>query len=247
MATGSGADHTGSGNSDSFDAVGQYRDTRTRLLVLGRSLNEEQGELTVAATPAWSVKDAYSHLTGSAADLLSGNLDGVTTDPWTEAQVTARRDRTLGEVVEEMESLGEDMDSVIQGLGDAIGIRLFIDQWSHEQDIRGTVGIAGGVDSPIVAKASTGMAKGWVSSAAKAGLPALGVQMDGNHYAGRGIDVDPLVTVSVDSYEAVRIGVGRRSAKQLEALDWAGTDDPSAYFEHLVFFAIADRDVTDVR
>jgi hypothetical protein len=232
-----------------FDGVAQYRDTRTRLLELGRSLNEEQGRMTVPATPDWSVKDAYSHLAGSAADLLAGNLEGITTDPWTEAQVLARRDRTLAEVLDEMESLGEAMDSVIESFGEAMDIRLFIDQWTHEQDIRGTLGVAGGADSPIVAEASPGMAEGWTRRVARAGVPPLVVELDGRVHAADGNDGDgdAAVRLVVDGYEAMRIGLGRRSRNQLAGLQWSGTDDPSPYFEFLVFFSIADRDVADVR
>ena len=234
-------------DNEAFDPVAQYRDTRRRLVELGRSLSEQQALTTVPATPGWNVRDAYSHLAGSAADLLVGNLDGVTTDPWTEAQVEARRHLGLAEVVDEMESSGEAMDSLIESLGDAVDIRLLIDQWTHEQDIRGTVGIAGGVDSPIVAKASPGMATGWVRGVSRAGLPPLSVDLDGRSFA---VDGDPdliPVTLVVDSYEAMRIGLGRRSVDQLASLEWAGTDDPTPYFEHLVFFKIADRDVTDAR
>lgn len=230
--------------ANAFDGIAQYRDTRTRLLELGRSLGEEQGRMTVPATPDWSVKDVYSHLAGSAADLLAGNLEGVTTDPWTEAQVVARRDRTLAEVLEEMESLGEAMDSVIESFGDAMDIRLFIDQWTHEQDIRGAVGVAGGVDSPIIAEASPGMAEGWVRRVAKAGLSALAVELDGNVHA---VDGGSAVRLVVDGYEAMRVGLGRRSRPQMAALEWSGTPDPDPYFEHLVFFSIADQDVSDAR
>ncbi|MGI9579534.1 MAG: maleylpyruvate isomerase N-terminal domain-containing protein [Microthrixaceae bacterium] len=252
--TSSGGDSGSSANGDAeesdldaFDGTTQYRDTRVRLVELGRSLTEAQGRLMVSATPEWSIKDAYSHLAGAASDMLAGNLEGVTTDPWTEAQVAARRNRDLAEVVDELASLCEAMDSTIDSVGDAMDIRLFIDQWTHEQDIRGTVGIAGGADSPIVAKASPGMAKGWVNGAARAGLPVLEVAMDGTTYAPRGSSGDAQVTLSVDGYEAMRVGLGRRSRAQLEKLDWSGISDPGDYFDHLVFFTIADRDVIDSR
>ena len=244
--------------SGSFDGVAQCRDTRNRLLDLGRPLSEEEGRAEVAATPLWSVKDVYSHLTGSVADVLSGNLDGITTDPWTAAQVESRRDRSLAEVLDEMESLGDDMDGLVESLGDAMDIRFFIDQWTHEQDVRGTLGSAGGTESPIVAKASPGMAKGWVRNSERAGLPPLTVVLDGATYAA-GESNDPAdgsdpgdaggdgsaVVLTVDGYTALRVGLGRRSERQLGELDWRGTDDPSPWFGALVFFTIADRDVVD--
>lgn len=38
---------------------------------------------------------------------------------------------------------------------------------------------------------------------------------------------------------------GCRSADQLRALHWTGTLNPSAYFEHMVVFSIAEQDIHD--
>ena len=35
----------------------------------------------------WTVKDVVAHLCGACEDILAGRLEGVATDPWTEAQV----------------------------------------------------------------------------------------------------------------------------------------------------------------
>src|SRR3954470_10073118 len=108
-----------------------YRRIRERLVELSGSIDDATSSTIVAATPQWTVKDVYAHLSGEAADILAGRLDGVTTDPWTEAQVQARRDLSLAEVVDEWSALGPRMDQLIDDLDGAMDPRLFIDAWAH--------------------------------------------------------------------------------------------------------------------
>lgn len=225
-----------------MDGVGMYRSGRERFVALGRGLTEEQGGLIVAATPAWTVKDNYAHMAGVADDILSGRLDGVATDPWTQAQVDARADRTLAEVIDELEGHGPAMDAAVEAIGDAMDPRLFIDQWTHEQDVRGAVDVPGGGSADVVAWAAPSAIDGWVRRVARNQLPSLRVVCDGSEFASGD---DPEVTLAVDPFTALRVTTGRRSAAQLAALDWTGTDDPSPWFESLVVFSIAAHDVHD--
>jgi uncharacterized protein (TIGR03083 family) len=225
------------------DGVGMYRSGRERLLALGRGLTDEQASLLVAATPEWTVKDNFAHMAGVADDLLAGRVEGATTDPWTEAQVAARRAVPLEAILDELEGYGPAMDELVGALGDAIDVRLFLDQWTHEQDVRGTVGVAGGADAPVVAWGAEIAAGTWVRRAAKRGLP-LRVHIGELECS---TDDDAGVAVAVDAFTALRVLTGRRSAGQLAALDWSGTDDPSPWFPALVAFSVADRDIFDAR
>ena len=225
-----------------MDGVGMYRSGRERQLALGRSLGEEQAELTVAATPEWSVRDNFAHMAGVAADLLAGRVEGVATDPWTQAQVDARSQWPLGRILDELEELGPAMDEVIAAFGDGMDPRLFLDQWTHEQDIRGTVGVPGGMDARVVSWGAGVVVPGWMLSVARAGLPGLRVECGDAVYSS---DDDPAITLRVEPFEAIRIVTGRRSAAQMGALGWSGTDSPEVYFDSLVVFSIADEDIHD--
>ncbi len=224
--------------------MGMYRSGRERALVLGRSLSEEQGGGVVPATPEWTVKDNFAHMAGVADDLLNGRLEGVATDPWTAAQVAARRDRSLAEVLDELEALGPGMDALVEALGDAVDPRLFLDQWTHEQDVRGAVGIPGGADAEVVAWSAPLVLSGWASAIGRRALPAITLRC-GELEVPTGEDATG--SLSVDSFTALRVVTGRRSRAQLAALDWQGIADPEAYFEHLVVFTVAERDIHDAR
>lgn len=224
------------------DGVEMYRSGRERQLQLGRSLDDEQAALVVAATPLWSVRDAFAHMAGVAADVLAGNLEGVATDPWTEAQVDARRDWPLGRILDELEELGPAMDDLVGAVGDAMDPRLFIDQWTHEQDIRGTVGVPGGSDAPVVEWGATLVVTGWLRAVGRAGLAPLRVTCGSET---RESGPDPRVELTVEPFEALRITTGRRSAAQMSALRWEGTEEPEAYFASMVVFEIPADDVTD--
>jgi hypothetical protein len=226
------------------DGVGMYRSGRERAVELGRSLTEDQGRTIVPATPQWSVKDNFAHMAGVADDLLNGRLEGVTSDPWTAAQVDARRDRSLAEVLDEMEALGPAMDALVDALGEAVDPRLFMDQWTHEQDVRGALGVPGGTDAEVVAWSAPSALKAWSAGIGRSGLAAITLRCgDVEVVTGE----DPVGSLTVDAFTALRVLTGRRSRAQLAELHWEGVADPETYFEHLVVFTIAEHDVHDAR
>src|SRR4051794_6630153 len=69
-----------------------YAAGRVRLTELVTEADPEGRTVPVPGCPHWAVKDVVAHVTGVCADVLAGNLDGVTTEPWTAAQVGQRRD-----------------------------------------------------------------------------------------------------------------------------------------------------------
>ena len=43
------------------------------------------------ATPSWRAHDILAHLVGVTDDVVHGRLEGIASDPWTQAQVDARQ------------------------------------------------------------------------------------------------------------------------------------------------------------
>ena len=114
-----------------------YERVRTRIIGLVRD-----GDLTtvVPACPEWTVHDLLSHLTGNCADILEGNLDGAATPEWTAAQVTARRDRSTGDVIEEWNDVGARIAQMMDDFPGRTASQVIADISTHEHDIRGAFG-----------------------------------------------------------------------------------------------------------
>ena len=68
-----------------------YNGVRTRVGELTGTLDETTSGTPVPPCPRWTVHDVVAHLVGVVEDAMAGRLDGVATDPWTQAQVDARR------------------------------------------------------------------------------------------------------------------------------------------------------------
>ncbi len=156
------------------DLVEGYRQAMRSFIDLGRSCPESKVEDSTPC-PGWSVKDHFAHIASLEAyfdgadypevDLPEhGHLRGTFTT-WLEHGVQVRRDRSMEEVIEELETLmfnriatlgnpdltvestvRAPMDREMQ-LGDLLERRL-CDIWVHEQDIREALGRIGNLDSP---------------------------------------------------------------------------------------------------
>ena len=64
-----------------------YRDLRIRMIGFLGNQPDSSASITVPHCPAWTVQMALSHIVGVQEDALSGNMQGVTSEAWTNAQV----------------------------------------------------------------------------------------------------------------------------------------------------------------
>ena len=64
-----------------------YSELRTRVADLMRSITTEQALAVVPHCPQWTVKDCLAHMIGVPEDVITGQMDGVATDAWTDRQV----------------------------------------------------------------------------------------------------------------------------------------------------------------
>lgn len=244
--------------------IGQtYAAGRQRVTELVRGLPAEQLATTVPGCPAWTVTDVVAHLAGTCSDVLEGNLEGVTTDPWTTAQVDARRGRSIVELVEEWNEAAPQVEAIAEHFPGRMGTQWVLDATTHEQDIRGAVGAPGARDSAGLAMALEFMIGGLGASVASRGLPPLEVRADGVSWVvgGEGAtDMQALVmgaeppvqvggsaevTVEASSFELFRALTGRRSRDQIAKFTWTG--DADAYVPAFEFgpFTTATTDIAE--
>jgi uncharacterized protein (TIGR03083 family) len=206
------------------DVGAAYAEGRRRLTDLLTDLDDDAAATRVATCPEWSIRDVVAHLTGVCADVLAGKIDGVGTDPWTAAQVEARRTAPLKEVLAEWNEVAPAVEAMAAAFG-AAGFQWVGDQAIHEHDVRGALDRPGARDSETVHVGLRFMAPSFLEAVASLGLPTLEVRVGGR--AWRSDHGEPAERLELEAFEALRAFCGRRSEDQLRALPWTG--DPDAY------------------
>jgi Mycothiol maleylpyruvate isomerase N-terminal domain len=201
-----------------IDYGAAYATLRERVVGLVRRARGEQLEARAPATPEWRVRDVLAHLTGVTADILSGNLDGVATDAWTEAQVAARRDLPVDALLAEWEENGPVIDPMIPSFGPVAG-QFLTDAITHEQDIRGALCEPGARDSDAMAISFEWIGEIVGAMRDEAGAGALQIDTATAAYVfGSG---EP-TRCATTRFEFVRATTGRRSIGQIEGWGWQG-------------------------
>lgn len=199
-----------------------YRECRERTisLVTARGVDVD---LPVPATPLWTVRDVFAHVVGVAHDAVSGNLEGVTTDTWTAAQVERGRTMTVGELVQQWTTEGPFLDAVFAeagapGTGDTTSLGV-IDVLTHEADLRNAVGVQFSIPADALAWAAEFLRSRFHRTVAEAGLPVVEVlASDAVWFRGR---------------------LGRLTEAQVRNLAWSLPCDD--YLNHFFVFGRAER------
>lgn len=205
--------------AEPVDYASAYRSVRERVAELIEAASDAQLDTVAPATPEWRVRDVVAHLVGVTSDILTGTIDGITTDAWTEAQVAPRRVRPIADLLAEWEDNARRVEPMIKDFGSTAGQFLF-DAVTHEQDIRGALAQPGARDSDAVeiAFAWGGEVIGDMRGAAEVG--ALRIRSEtGDVVWGRG---DVTSSCRTSRFEVVRATSGRRSVHQMLAWDWDG-------------------------
>jgi uncharacterized protein (TIGR03083 family) len=199
-----------------------YRDLRTRVIDLVRTRDDTELQAIAPAAPEWRIHDVLSHLSGVCADVVAGNLDGVTTDMWTAAQVAPRRDWSTDRLLAEWQEQGTAVEALIRQVPDLPDWTTFLfDAATHEQDIRGALGAPGERDiEPIrtLAEIVAGGARQRVEYAAGG---TIRFEFDDGTVVCA--SDEPAASLRTSHFEVFRSTTGRRSLAQMLAYDW----DPS--------------------
>jgi hypothetical protein len=197
-----------------------YRGLRLRVRDVVEACDEEAMRAVVPATPAWRAHDVLAHLVGVSDDVVNGRLEGVASDPWTQAQVDARTDRSTDELLAEWEERGPQFEALLAGAPAEIAGQALFDAATHEHDLRNALGALGARDSDAI-----GTGWEWIIGArTRAGAHAMRfVVEDGEYESGVG---DIVARVEASRFELFRAVSGRRTRDEIASYGWDREPDP---------------------
>jgi uncharacterized protein (TIGR03083 family) len=196
------------------DYAAAYGELRQQMLVLLADRTDAELEKVAPATPQWRVRDVVAHLGGVCDDIANGNMDGVASDPWTQAQVDKRAEWPFPRVLDDWSEHAAVVEPLMNSFGQPIGQMIF-DAWTHEQDVRGALDAPGGRDTPAMEISWAWLVETNQASATKPG-GLLVVTEAGSDLLGQG---EPSATLRTTRFEFLRAVTGRRSRAQVRALD----------------------------
>ena len=217
-----------------------YRDARERIIAVARELSAEQLAANVPACPRWTVRDLLAHLAGGTADVVNNNLAGAPGEEWTQAQITARAQRDLAELLDEWDELGPRWEEIARRAEHPSFIvrNPFLDTGVHEADLYGALGLPRQPEVMYRAIAAS------VTPRVGEDFAGLGVftviTPDGEYRLGAG---DTEASVRIDTYSLSRALFGRRSRTQIESWDWTGS--PGEFPERISMLPQCERDLVD--
>ncbi|HET7529726.1 MAG TPA: maleylpyruvate isomerase N-terminal domain-containing protein [Mycobacteriales bacterium] len=219
-----------------------YAESHDRVVHMVRDLGQGQTARPVPATPRWTVHDLVAHLAAIPSDIVAGRLGGIPRPDETQAQVEARRDRSVGDLLEEWaDALGPVLEGARAG---SIPAPLTIDVITHEQDLRGALDVGHLDDDAALRFATTGYCLGLTRRLAAAELPPLRLRDPARGFDETAGEGRPAATVQATEFDLFRALAGRRSRRQVAAFDWEG--DPTPYLDvFCVFGPLPDTDIAD--
>lgn len=219
--------------TDPRSAARIYQDTKDRVTSLVTGLDEAALATAVTACPGWSVRDVVAHLAATADDVGWGRLTGAPTDEETAAQI-ARFDGTrLSDIIAAWTDAAAHLDDLAESRGFEPPVG---DVTSHEHDLRAALGRPGARDSAAVHYSSDRLLTNL-----RVPVP-LRVTVEDAEYRSGPEDCAEIF-LRTTRFEALRWRTGRRSRRQLAAMDWS--TDPADVLDHLYMFGPADIDVDE--
>ncbi len=174
-----------------------YGELRRRVIEMLRGLPAESAEKKVPHCPAWTVRETVSHMVGVPEDVLAGNMHGVTTEQWTQAQVDRHANDSLETLLDKWDSIGDTIDDLIPQFPEPINSQFVFDSYSHEQDIRYAIG-ARGAREALSARVSANWVRNFL---ARHRHPQAG----------------DIISADISEFDLVRSMGGRRSLAQIRA------------------------------
>lgn len=209
-------------SSGATDAADLYFGTRDELIDIATGLTDEQLSTSVPMSPEWSVQDTVAHVCGINADVISQRFEGFGSDEWTAYQVDTRRGQSIADICAEWSGFTSALGAHF-AKDPFFGVRLTGDLIIHLQDIQHALNLP--IDQAHPAALVGGARyvphlQERVRDAMDGAAVAINL-IDGASYPAVEGTVGDLA-LRVSSYDFLRSVTGRRSRRQVEALDWTG-------------------------
>jgi uncharacterized protein (TIGR03083 family) len=179
------------------EVVKSYVELRVRMIELLRSLPEEAASTRVPHCPDWTVQETVSHMVGTPESIMTGDMEGVPGEAWTQRQVERHRGHSLKDLADIWEAQGDAFVAVLSRIPQPVLSQVVFDVATHEQDVRCAVNMPGARDAASVA-VGVGYIKTLVDSRDD-------------------LDVDVINSWSASEFDIFRSLAGRRSAEQIAA------------------------------
>lgn len=202
-----------------MDAITEWTNAQGRVIELVESLDDEETQRVVPATPDWTVTQLLAHMVGLSADVLAGDEPEDHNSTWTQRQVDSRAGRALAELVGEWRPLTSPMQDYLRDHSP----RPLNDIVIHEQDLRGAVGRPGGRDTGGLAAVRDVMAERLASRVRQAHLPPVELRSPAWIFSTG--DGDPGLELFAPDFDLIRALMTRRTAGQLRQWSRAGEID----------------------
>jgi len=171
----------------------------------------------VPACPAWSVRDLIGHLVGTAEDVLAGRATRFPlSDDLTSAEVRRWDPAPLARVLEQWDELAPAYEQLA---GERALMPALFDIVSHAQDLRGALDRPGDRGSEAVVALTEFMLKAW-----RPPVPFL-VRFDDETAVEVGAWREGGLELTTTRWEFLRWNSGRRSLRQVAAMQWSTRPD----------------------
>jgi uncharacterized protein (TIGR03083 family) len=191
-----------------------YKALRGRVREVVEAADPAALDAIVPATPEWRARDVLAHLVGVTDDVVNGRLEGLASNAWTQAQVDARTERPVAELLVEWDETAPQFESMLAAAPAEIAGQALFDAATHEHDLRNALGSPG-------ARESDAVDTGWdwiVGARTRAGEHALCFVIDGREQAS-GVG-DEVARVEASRFELFRAVAGRRTADEVSDYGW---------------------------
>lgn len=200
-----------------------YEEERQSFVTRLRRAPFELLSRTVAATPAWTIRDVLAHVVGITSDLNAQRFGDGDADAWTQAQVSTRRDCSVDDLAAEWDREAPLFEAGLRLFGYQFGAHYLGDLLQHASDVEAALGRSPARDDLALSVALDFYLASLEETLEQAGVGGLAVRVgDESWMLGPGTVV---ASVAAPRYELFRALGGRRTLAEICTLDWSGDAD----------------------